>query len=144
MLLIRNLLINRGDYAVVKYLSEDLQLGNSTHFAAALANRYVLPCTCLCIGCVTHFIADLNQQVCITICIYMLVYWVWLMFGSSYQQVCLLSITTTKYTKRVCINIYFKLHIAEIPEIFQPQIKVTFIAFWKVWTRHVAYIFITF
>ena len=44
--MIRNLLIDRGDYAVVKYVSEDLQLGNSTHVAAAFANRYVLPCTC--------------------------------------------------------------------------------------------------
>ena len=62
MILIRNLLIDRGDYAVVKYLTEDLELGNSTHVAAALANRYVLLCTCLCIGCVTHFILDLNNR----------------------------------------------------------------------------------
>ena len=38
VIVIRNLLINRGDYAVVKYLTEDLELGNSTHVAAALAN----------------------------------------------------------------------------------------------------------
>jgi hypothetical protein len=190
MILIRNLLINRGDYAVVKYLTEDLELGNGTHVAAALSNRYVLLCTCLCIGCVTHFILDLNnryvlpftykecysccgrscQQICNTICMYMLVYWecysccgrsyqqvcnticmymlvYWECYsccGRSYQQVYLLSITTTKYTKRVCTNIYFKLHITEIPEVFQPQIKVTYVAFWKVWTRHVAYIFTTF
>jgi hypothetical protein len=62
VIVIRNLLINRGDYAVVKYLTEDLELGNSTHVAAALANRYVLLCTCLCIGCVTHFILDLNNR----------------------------------------------------------------------------------
>ena len=165
MILIRNLLINRGDYAVVKYLTEDLELGNGTHVAAALANRYVLLCTCLCIGCVTHFILDLNnryvlpftykecysccgrscQQICNTICMYMLVYWeCYSCCGRFYQQVYLLSITTTKYTKRVCTNIYFKLHITEIPEVFQPQIKVTYVAFWKVWTRHVAYIFTTF